>query len=136
MSTMDRIIYEYKVSRIPSSIIHNLTLLTTILCCVIMPLVILILCDNKIIGIVGVLFSLGLFALSLTTAVFHYLSFFVGVPFLLVSLISSVDFRSSEFKQYAIEMAYTMHERGQIDSVELQNIIEDIDMEILAYEEE
>lgn len=100
------------------------------------PLAIITLSGNKIIGVVEALVIDCLMLITLTTVVFHYVSFFVGVPFLLVSLISSVDYRCTDFKQFAINMAYDLHEKGSLNTLELENIIDDIENEVLAEEEE
>lgn len=135
MDICKRIVHEYKVERVPASLISNITTLLIFASFVLVPLMVIIFSGNKIIGvIIGIILFIAL--LMFNQVVYSYVSFFVGMPFMLVSLLTSVDMTDYSFKDFANRMVTIMYEKGEIDIVTYQNSLNDISKNAWIVEEE
>lgn len=135
MDISSKIIHEYKVERVPASIISNITTALIFASFVLVPLMVIILSSNKILGvIVGiVIFNI---LVVINRYVYPYISFFVGMPFMIVSLLNSVDFRDYKFKDFANRMVDNLYENGEIDIICYKRTLDDISRDAWVDDEE
>lgn len=128
MTTIQLIIREYKTERIPTNLIANLSLVAYIILIICISLSVFKTVDNILLRILATILVpvVGIIIIKVSL---NYLSFFIGMPFLLISLATSVDIQGERFKDFAKYKIADMYASDEVDTITYVNFCREYELE-------